>query len=161
MWRPLGDAHDADLEEGIAMARSLITLLVAAGLAAAALTGVAGGVAATPTPYGTWTDHLSLNEIYDKGFDPRLAGTFKLVLAKNGIYRTYNDFDKWSDGTFTVSGRRIVFADDRGCRVGGHTTKKGFYYWRITDGKLKIINRRGDPCGGRWQVLTYPLWKRA
>lgn len=163
MRRPLAVPHVRDLEAGVAMAtvRTLITLLVAGGLAAAAFTGVAGGVAVTPTPYGSWKAKLSLDDMYDKGYDPRLAGTFRLVLTRRGIYKTYNDFDKWSDGTFTVSGRRIVFADDRGCRVGGHTTKKGFYYWRITGGKLKIINRRGDPCGGRWQVLTYPLWTRA
>ena len=132
-----------------------------AGLVAAAVVGVTGGAAAAPTPYGSWKAKLSLDDMYDKGYDPRLAGTFKLVLAKNGTYRTYNDFDKWSNGTFTVSGPRIVFAEDAGCIKGGITTKKGFYYWRIAGGKLKIINRRGDPCGGRWQVLTYPLWTRA
>jgi hypothetical protein len=131
-----------------------------AGLTTAVLVGVTGGVAATPTPYGSWKDHLSLNEMYDGGFDPRLAGTYELVLARDGTYKTYNDFDKWSDGTFTVSGSRIVFGDDRGCIEGGHTTKKGFYRFSLKAGKLKLTARRGDPCGGRWQTLTYPTWNR-
>lgn len=135
--------------------------LVSAVGAAALAVGVLGGFAASPTPYGTWTDHLSLNEMYDSGFDPRLAGTYKLVLAKNGVARYYNSFDGWSDGRFTVSQSRIVFADDRGCREGGHTTKKGFYRFSLKSAKLKLKARLGDPCGGRWQTLTYPTWKRA
>ena len=135
--------------------------LLIAGLVTAALVGVTGSVAGTPTPYGTWKDHLSLNEMYDGGFDPRLAGTYKLVLAKNGTYRTFNSLDKWSSGTFTVSGPRIVFAQDKGCLEGGITTKKGFYRFAIKDGKLKLKTTAGDPCGGRWQTLTYPTWKRA
>jgi hypothetical protein len=131
-----------------------------AGLTVIALISVSGGVAASPTPYGTWKDRLSLDEMYDGGFDPRLAGTYKLVLAKNGVARYYNSFDGWSDGTFTVSENRIVFADDRGCREGGHTTKKGFYRFLVKNGKLKLTARRGDPCGGRWQTLTYPTWTR-
>ncbi len=136
-------------------------LWLLAGLTIAALVGVTGGVAATPTPYGTWKDHLSLDEMYDGGFDPRLAGTYRLVLKKDGTYRTYNAFDKWDSGTFTVSENRIVFAEDRLCIEGGQTTKKGFYRFAIKDGKLKLTARRGDPCGGRWQTLTYPTWKRA
>ena len=75
--------------------------LLLAGLATAAVLGATGGVAATPTPYGTWTDHLSLNEIYDRGFDPRMRGTYKLVLAKNGTY-------KWFHALSRRLGRRNV-----------------------------------------------------
>jgi hypothetical protein len=137
--------------------------LLLAGLAIAAVVGATGGVAATPTPYGTWKDHLSLNKMYDKGYDPRMAGTFRLVLAKNGTYKTFHaSFGGWSSGTFTVSGPRIVFAEDVGCAEGGvHTTKKGFYRFAIKDGKLTFKATRGDTCGGRWQFLTYPVWKRA
>jgi hypothetical protein len=136
--------------------------LVIAGLATAALVGVTGGVGASPTPYGTWTDHLTLNELYDKGFDPRMRGTYKLVLAKNGTYRWFhaNSWDRWASGTLTVSGPRIVFAEDTACAEGGFT-KKGFYRFAIKDGKLTFRATRGDTCGGRWQFLTYPIWKRA
>ena len=137
--------------------------LLIAGLATAALVGVTGGVAASPTPYGTWTDHLSLDEIYDRGYDPRMRGTYKLVLAKNGKYKylqTIGLGPAWQSGTFTVSGQRIVFADDTGCAMTGFT-KKGFYRFAIKAGKLTFKATRGDQCGGRWQFLTYPIWKRA
>jgi hypothetical protein len=136
--------------------------LVVATVLAACTSLVGGWASASSTSVlGTWKDHLSLNEMYDGGYDPRLAGTFKLVLAKDGTYRTYNSFDGWDRGTFTVSENRIVFAEDKGCIEGGITTKKGFYRWSITAGKLKLTARRGDPCGGRWQTLTYPTWKRS
>jgi hypothetical protein len=135
--------------------------LLIAGLATAALVVVTGGVAGTPTPYGTWKDNLTLNEIYDKGFDPRMRGAYKLVLAKNGTYKWYHALSGgWASGTFTVSGPRIVFAEDTGCAVPGFT-KKGFYRWSITGGKLVFKATRGDQCGGRWQFLTYATWKRA
>jgi len=132
-----------------------------AGLATTALVVASGGFASSPTPYGTWKDHLTLDEMYDGGFDPRLACTYKLVLAKDGTYKTYNDFDKWDYGTFTVSGSRIVFAEDKGCIEGGITTKKGFYRFSLKAGELKLKATKGDPCGGRWQTLTYPTWKRS
>jgi hypothetical protein len=134
--------------------------LLLAGLAIAAVVGATGGTAATPTPYGTWKYHLSLNEAYDKGYDPRMRGDYKLVLAKNGTYRWFHALSGgWASGTFTVSGRRIVFAGDTGCAQPGFT-KKGFYRFVIKDGKLTFKATRGDTCGGRWQFLTYPTWKR-
>lgn len=140
-----------------------MTRWLIAGLATAALAGgVAGGFAAAPTPYGTWNYHLSLNEAYDKGYDPRMRGAYKLVLAKNGTYRWFHagSWDRWASGTFTVSGQRIVFAEDTACAVTGFT-KKGFYRFAIKAGKLTFKATRGDQCGGRWQFLTYPIWKRA
>lgn len=144
--------------------------LLLAGVVTAAVLGAAGGVAANPTPYGTWTDHLSLDEIYDKGYDPRMRGAYKLTLAKNGTYRWFHALTGcWRDpappprrcaGTFTVSGPRIVFAEDTGCAQTGFM-KKGFYRWAIKDGKLTFKATRGDQCGGRWQFLTYATWKRA
>jgi hypothetical protein len=141
------------------MKRWLVATVGAVALAG----GVVGGFAATPTPYGTWTDHLSLDEIYDNGFDPRMRGTYKLVLAKNGTYKYFQAIGvgpAWQSGTFTVSGQRIVFAGDTGCAMGGFT-KKGFYRFAIKGGKLTFKATRGDTCGGRWQFLTYPTWTRA
>lgn len=121
---------------------------------------LAGGSA---EPYlGTWTAGLSLEQMYDRGLDPRLAGSFRLVLRKNGTYTTFNSLDRASRGRFVVSGRRVVFSDDVGCAVAG-LHGKGVYTWTIARGKLRLATVRkfaGDPCGGRWQTLTYPVWNK-
>ena len=105
------------------------------GLALAAVVGATGGVAAnTPMPYGTWKYDLSLDEAHDKGYDPRMRGAYRLVIAKNGTYRWFHALSGgWASGTFTVSGQRIVFAGDTGCAQPGFT-KKGFYRSRSRTG---------------------------
>lgn len=120
---------------------------------------------ASSTPYlGWWTARMSTAQMINGGFDARLAGRFRLVLRGDGTYRTFNALDRWSKGTFTVSGRRIVFANDVLCKQGGFDFK-GVYTWAITKRTLTLtpVSRpgvSGDPCGGRWQTLTYPLWTR-
>jgi hypothetical protein len=136
-----------------------LTLAVALLVALGSLEAFA---APAKAPYlGTWTDHLSRAEMYDQGFDPFLAGTFRLVLRPNGTYTTFNSWDKASRGTYTVSGRRIVFANDVGCDRGGFTGN-GVYIWSLSKERLllKQAHFGSDPCGGRTQMLTYPVWKK-
>jgi hypothetical protein len=119
--------------------------------------------AAAESPYiGSWTAHLSRVQMIDKGFDVRLAGTFRLVLRPGGTYRTFNSFDKASHGRFTVSGRTIAFRNDVRCNLGGFRGS-GLYTWMLEDGQLRLTQPRvgSDPCGGRWQTLTYPIWTKA
>ena len=146
------------------IAVALTALAVTAGDPATASNTPSGGSGATAssTPYlGWWTARLSQTQLLDQGNDLRLAGRFRLVLRGDGTYRTYNALDRWSKGSYTISGSRIVFADDTACRVGGFVGK-GIYKWAITDRKLQIRQVRfgSDPCGGRTQTLTYPLWTR-
>jgi hypothetical protein len=144
------------------IAVALTALVVTAGDPATASNTPSGGSGATAssTPYlGWWTARLSQTQLLDAGNDPSYAGRFRLILRGDGTYRTYNAF--WSKGTFTVSGDRIVFADDTACKVGGFLGK-GVYKWVITNRKLRLTQPRfgSDPCGGRVQTLTYPLWTR-
>ena len=122
-----------------------------------------GGAAiqAASQPYlGTWTAHLSLDQMYGRGLDPRLAGKFRLVLRRNGTYTTSNSLDGLSRGRFTTSGRRIVFAHDVSCETALGVDQAGVYRWSVAQGKLKLTPMRigSDPCSGRWQTLTYPIW---
>jgi hypothetical protein len=134
-------------------------------LAVAALLGAvtcAGAQGAASGPYlGTWTARLSKAQMINQGFDPRLAGTFRLVLRRNGTYTTFNSFDGTSRGRFSVAGTRIAFSHDVGCAAGG-SEGKGVYVWAIAHGALRLNAARigSDPCGGRWQTLTYPVWRR-
>ena len=127
---------------------ALIAVLLGAWVSAGAL------AADSSQPYlGTWTARYSLDQMYDLGLDPRLAGTFRLVLRKNGASR----------GRFTVSGRRIVFAHDVGCEQAySAPDKTGAYRWSVEQGKMRLTTVRlgSDPCGGRWQTLTYPVWRK-
>ena len=125
--------------------------------------GSAGAFASAYAPYvGTWTARLSSAQMINQGLDPRLAGTFRLVLRHNDTYSTFNSLDGASQGRFTVSGRRIVFFNDAGCKAVG-LDKKAAYTWSIARGRLRLttVTVGGDACGGRWQTLTYPLWKRS
>ena len=110
---------------------------------------------------GTWTARLSRAQMINEGFDVRLAGTFRLVLRPNGTYTTFNSFDGASRGTFKVSGRKILFAKDVLCIEGGFEGE-GAYTWALSKGRLRLAQVRvgSDPCGGRWQTLTYPVWKK-
>lgn len=125
--------------------------------------GTAGALAgASGSPVGTWTARLSRAQMINEGLDPRLAGTFRLVLRRTGTYMTFNSFDGASRGRFTVSGRKIVFFGDVSCNAAG-LDRKSAYTWSIARGRLRLttVTVGGDPCGGRWQTLTYPVWKRA
>ena len=134
----------------------------------AVLVGVCGPggsalAADSSQPYlGTWAAHLSLDQLYHLGLDPRLAGKFRLVLRRNGTYTTFNSLDGSSRGRFTTSGRRIVFAHDVGCETALGVDQAGVYRWSIAQGRLKLTPMRvgSDPCGGRWQTLTYPIWTK-
>ena len=141
-------------------ATAAITVLLAAWGSAAALAADAG------RPYlGTWGARMSKAQMINAGLDPRMAGTFRIVLRKDGTYKSYNSLDRWSSGTFTASGNRIVFANDVLCKAGGFDFK-GVYTWAIAKRTLRLtpLDRpgiSGDPCGGRWQTLTYPVtWNR-
>jgi hypothetical protein len=139
------------------LAFALALTLVAAWASLEAFAAVPKG------PYlGTWTARLSTAQMINEGYDVRLAGSFKLVLRPNGTYTTYNAWDGASRGTFTVSGRRLVFANDRGCIEGGFGGARGAYTWVVGRGTLRLTAAGNalDPCGGRWQTLTYPVWKK-
>jgi len=120
---------------------------------------------AASTPYlGLWTARMSTAQMVNGGYDARLAGRFRLILRADGTYTTDTAPDRWSKGTYTVSGRRIVFANDVLCKGGGFDFK-GVYTWVIANRTLRLTPMSrpgvsGDPCGGRWQTLTYPLWTR-
>jgi hypothetical protein len=132
-----------------------LALLVASG-------SLVAFAAPAKAPYlGTWTAHLSRAQMINEGFDVRLAGTFRLVLRPNGTYTTFNAFDGASRGTFKVSGRKILFAKDVLCIEGGFEGE-GAYTWALSNGRLRLAQVRvgSDPCGARWQTLTYPVWKK-
>ena len=137
-----------------------ILVLAAVLLGAFGTSGVLAGVSGSPV--GTWTARLSRAQMINEGLDPRLAGTYRLVLRSTGTYTTFNSLDGRSRGRFTVSGRTIVFFGDVSCNAAGLDGKSA-YTWSIARGRLRLTSVivGGDPCGGRWQTLTYPLWKRA
>ena len=91
-----------------------LTAVVLSTCASAALASVSA-----PPYLGTWTARMSLDQMYDKGLDPHLAGAFRLVLRPNGTYTSFNSFDGASNGRFTASGKRIVVFDDKGCKTAG------------------------------------------
>jgi hypothetical protein len=138
-------------------------LLLLAALLLSAYASAGAPASASASPYvGTWSAHLSSAQMINQGLDPRLAGRFRLVLRRNDTYTSFNSLDGASQGRFTVSGRRIVFFDDAACKAGG-LDKKAAYTWSIARGRLRLTTFTvgGDACGGRWQTLTYPLWKRS
>ena len=138
-------------------------LLLLAALLLSAYGSAGAPASASAAPYvGTWSARLSSAQMINQGLDPRLAGWFRLVLRRNDTYTSFNSLDGASQGRFTVSGRRIVFFDDAACKAGG-LDKKAAYTWSIARGRLRLttVTVGGDACGGRWQTLTYPLWKRS
>ena len=138
-------------------------LLLLAALLLGAYGSAGAPASASASPYvGTWRARLSSAQMINQGLDPRLAGPFRLVLRRNDTYTSFNSLDGASHGRFTVSGRRIVFFDDAACKAGG-LDKKAAYTWSIARGRLRLttVTVGGDACGGRWQTLTYPLWKRS
>jgi hypothetical protein len=137
-------------------------LLLAALLLSAYGSADAHASASAPPYVGTWSARLSSAQMINQGLDPRLAGRFRLVLRRNDTYTSFNSLDGASQGRFTVSGRRIVFFDDAACKAGG-LDKRAAYTWSIARDRLRLttVTVGGDACGGRWQTLTYPLWKRS
>jgi hypothetical protein len=134
------------------------TLLAAGTL----LGGLAG--AATGKPYvGSWKAKVTADLLLDYGIaQPKMRGTWRLQLNRDGTYRTYNPWDRWSNGTYSASATRMNFSKDVACSAGGFKGP-GIYRWSVKAGKLKLksVSVGSDPCGGRWQTLAIPLWTRA
>ena len=95
-------------------------LTTAAALAVTASIAATLGAAAA-TPYlGVWKARVTADELLDDGIaQPQFKGVWKLTLAKDGAYRTYNPWDKWSSGVFSANATRIVFSKDVGCFKAG------------------------------------------
>jgi hypothetical protein len=139
-----------------------VAILGAAVFAAASMSASLG--AALTKPYtGEWKARMTKAQLIDEGFvDPRAVGVWRLVLEQDGTYRAFNPLDKWTNGDYTATGRRITFRHDPFCLEAG-LKGAGRYSWSVKDGKLKLtaVSVGSDPCGGRWQTLTYPTWKRS
>jgi hypothetical protein len=136
-----------------------LTAFIAAGLVAVS---VSTGGAATSKPFvGSWKAKLTVEQLLDYGIvQPKLRGTWKLELKADGTYRMYNPWDRWTTGRYSADATRIVVSKDTGCLKGG-LKGPGVYRWKLLTGKLKLASVKVDPCGGRWQILTIPLWQRA
>jgi hypothetical protein len=136
-----------------------------AGAVLFAALSVAASLGATTTkPYaGEWKARMTKAQLIDQGFvDPRAVGVWRLVLQRDGTYRAFNPLDKWTNGDYTATGRRMTFRHDPFCLEAGFKGG-GRYSWSIKNGTLKLttVSIGSDPCGGRFQTLTYPLWQRA
>ena len=117
--------------------------------------------ASSPPYVGSWKAHLNSAQLLRRGDpDVRLAGEFRLVIAADGTYQTFNTATGAGSGTYTVSGHHIVFWHDQSC-INGYFQGdyKGVYTWRVKNGKLRLTGTN-DHCGSRWEVLTYPIWTR-
>ena len=141
--------------------RALAGLMLAT--AAVALLVVAGSAASTATPYGKWSARMTKGALLDYGLvDPRMPGTWRLELRRNGTYRAYNPLDGWTSGALAVNGRRLgVFRDPACVTRAGTTNGRAQYTWSISKGRLRLKSATPDPCGGRWQTLTIPVWGRS
>jgi hypothetical protein len=138
---------------GIAGAALLVAVSVAVSL----------GAAATKPYAGEWKARMTKAQLIDQGFvDPRAVGVWKLVLERDGTYRAFNPLDKWTNGDYTATARRMTFRHDPAC-LGSGFKGAGRYGWSIKNGNLKLttLSVGSDPCGGRFQTLSYPLWQRA
>ena len=139
--------------------------LVALVVTGAVVVAVATAGAATSGPYiGTWKAKMTADQLLDNGIaQPQFRGTWRLELKRDGTYRTYNPWDKWSSGVYKAKGTRLVFGEDRGCTQGGFAPTPAPYKWTVKAGalKLKTVSAGGDVCGGRWQTLSIPDWTRA
>jgi hypothetical protein len=135
------------------------------GAVLASVSSVLGGLAgaAAGKPYvGAWKAKLTADQLLDHGIvQPKLRGTWRLELKADGTYRTYNPWDRWLNGTYSANATRMVFSKDVGCLQAG-LKGPGTYRWKVTHGKLKLtgVAVGSDPCGGRWQTLSIPLWTR-
>jgi hypothetical protein len=133
----------------------------AALLAAVSMAASLG--AATSKPYiGTWKARMTKAQLIDQGFvDPRAVGVWKLVLKRDGTYRAFNPLDRWTSGAYSAGATRLVVSKDAACLAAGFKGP-GIYRWSVKAGRLKLttVSTGSDPCGGRWQTLSYPLWTR-
>ena len=130
----------------------------------AAMSVAASLGAATTKPYaGEWKARVTADQLLDNGIaQPQFKGVWKLTLTKDGAYRTYNPWDKWSSGVYSANATRILLSKDMGCLKAG-LKGPGTYRWSLTKGKLKLTSVAigNDNCGGRWQTISIPLWTRA
>lgn len=142
--------------------RGLLIATTAAAIAVSAAIGSAG--AGSTTPYiGAWKAKVTADLLLENGIaQPQFRGTWRLELNRDGTYRTFNPWDKWSNGSYKAKGTRLVFGEDAGCTAGGFRSKPAAYKWTVKAGKLKLktVIAGGDICGGRWQTLSIPLWTR-
>jgi hypothetical protein len=135
------------------------------GAALLATVSVAANLgAATTKPYvGEWKARMTKTQLLDQGFvDPRAVGVWRLVLERDGTYRAFNPLDKWTNGDYTATDRRITFRHDPFCLEAGFKGG-GRYRWSVKNRTLKLttVSTGSDSCGGRFQTLSYPLWQRA
>ena len=141
--------------------RQMLALTTAAALLAAAVSTVG---AATTRPYvGAWKAKVGADLLLDNGIaQPAFRGVWRLKLKPNGTYRAYNPWDKWLEGSYSANATRIVFSKDKGCLAAGFKSP-GVYRWKLTKGKLDLTSVAvgSDPCGGRWQTLSIPVWTKA
>jgi len=143
--------------------------LVLAAAAILAVTGVVSGQAASTSsgPYvGSWKAHMTRAALLDVGLvDPLAVGTWRLVLNRDGTYRTFwrippANGSGWWSGTYTATSKRIVFKNDTGCAFDG-VVSNGAYKWSIRHGKLTLAVVGGDRCTGLEERLTFPpAWTR-
>jgi hypothetical protein len=136
-----------------------------AAVALLALFSVVASIgAATSKPYiGVWKARVTKAQLLDQGIvDPRMPGQWKLIFSKDGTYKTYNPLDKWGVGEYSAGPTRLVVRKDSACLMGG-LKGPGSYRWSMKAGQLKLtqVSLGSDPCGGRTQTLTIPLWTRA
>jgi hypothetical protein len=134
-----------------------------AGTALLAAVSMAASLgAATSKPYiGTWKARVTKAQLLDEGIaDPRMPGLWKLILAKDGTYKAYNPLDRWYIGEYSAGPTRLVV---RKTAICNDFPGPGLYRWSVKKGQLKLTQTSfgSDPCGGRTQMLTIPLWKRA
>ena len=130
------------------------------GVALFAAVSVAASLGAAATkPYaGEWKARMTEAQLIDQGFvDPRAVGVWRLVLEQDGTYRAFNPLDKWTNGDYTATDRRIDLQAGPGLprvRLQG----AGRYRWSVKNGKLKLttVSIGSDPCGGRFQTLSVP-----
>jgi hypothetical protein len=139
-----------------------LAIIGAALLAAVSVAANLG--AATTKPYaGEWKARMTKMQLLDQGFvDPRAVGVWRLVLERDGTYRAFNPLDKWTNGDYTATDRRITFRHDPFCLEAGFKGG-GRYRWSVKNRTLKLttVSVGSDSCGGRFQTLSYPLWQRA
>ena len=138
------------------LASMLAVSIAYAGQAAPAKTALTG-------PYlGSYTAKLTPEGAIDKG-DARMAGKFTLVLRRNGTYSASNPLDGPTiRGRFAaLTGHRLRFYDDFGCKTGGFERPQGgTYRWALDGTRLTFKRISEGPCWGRTQTLTYPVWRR-
>ena len=110
---------------------------------------------------GSYTATLSAAQAAAKG-DSRMAGKFTLVLRRNGTYTASNPLDGATRGRLAaLSGKRLRFYNDSGCKAGGFEIRAGgVYHWSVNGKRLTFKLFSEGPCTGRTDTVTWPVWKR-